>query len=184
MAKAGDELVSPIGERLIFRQTARDTNGELLAMEAVYRPHSSPPPEHYHPYQEECFQVLQGEIRAKIDDQERTYKPGDEFIIPPGIHHWMHNTSDDEGCVIWQTRPALKTELFLETLWGLARDGKTNANGIPNILQVAVIAQDYVREFRLAQPPYGLQKVLFAILAPLGRWMGYQARYERYSGQS
>lgn len=35
MAQAGDELISPVGERLLFCKTARDTNGELLEMEAL-----------------------------------------------------------------------------------------------------------------------------------------------------
>jgi quercetin dioxygenase-like cupin family protein len=181
MARAGEELISPIGERLIFRKTARDTDGELLEMEAVYRPHSSRPREHYHPYQEEHFEVLQGEICAKIGDQERLYKAGEAFVIAAGIHHRMHNVSNTEARVLWQTRPALKTETFFETLWGLAREGKTDAQGVPNLLQVAVIAQAYGREFRLARPAYGVQRVVFAILAPIGRALGYRGHYARYS---
>ncbi len=34
----GKEFVSPDGERLIFRKTAAETNGELLEMEAIYNP--------------------------------------------------------------------------------------------------------------------------------------------------
>jgi quercetin dioxygenase-like cupin family protein len=182
MAQAGDELISPVGERLLFCKTARDTNGELLEIEAYYLAHSSPPPEHYHPNQEERFQVISGEIRAKIGKQVSTYQAGDEFIVPAGVPHWMHNVSDEEGHVIWQTRPALKTEDFFETIWGLARDGKTNAAGVPNLLQVAVIAQEYESEFRLTKPPYGVQKVLFSVLAPIGRLLGYKAKYAKYSG--
>jgi hypothetical protein len=37
-----------------------------------------------------------------------------------------------------QTRPAGKTEAFFELVWGLARDGKVNQNGRPNLLQSAV----------------------------------------------
>ena len=37
-----------------------------------------------------------------------------------------------------ELRPALDTETFFETFFGLGRDGKTNARGIPGLLQIAV----------------------------------------------
>ena len=37
-----------------------------------------------------------------------------------------------------ELRPALNSETFFETLYGLARDGKTDENGVPNFLQQAV----------------------------------------------
>lgn len=75
----------------------------------------------------------------------------------------------------------MKTETFFKTLWGLAIDGKTNNNGVPNLLQIAVLFREYDREFRLSKPPYPLQKILFSILAPLGRLSGYRAKYDEYS---
>ena len=36
MARAGDELVDPItGERMIFRKTAKETDGELLQLDRI-----------------------------------------------------------------------------------------------------------------------------------------------------
>jgi uncharacterized protein YbjT (DUF2867 family) len=81
--------------------------------------------------------------------------------------------------VNWRTRPAMKTEEFFETIWSLARDGKTNEMGVPNLLQVAVIAREYAGEVRLASPPLLVQRALFAVLAPVGRLLGYRARYPR-----
>lgn len=177
MARSGDVITNPNGETLRFLRTAADTNGELLEMEASYAPHSAPPPEHYHPQQEETFQVLAGEFRASINGTEYTYRAGDSFIVPTGVHHWMHNISDEEGRLNWQVRPALDTESFFETIWGLARDGKTNDSGTPNLLQVAVIGREFNREFRLSSPPYVVQRTVFALLAPIARLRGYRARY-------
>ena len=139
------------------------------------------PPAHYHPSQEEHFEFLNGTLHTEIGGQRRTYEAGDRFTVPIGTHHWMHNTSSEFGKVIWQVRPAMKTETFFKTLWGLAIDGKTNNNGVPNILQIAVLFREYDREFRLSKPPYPLQKILFYILAPLGRLSGYRAKYDEYS---
>ncbi len=52
-----------------------------------------------------------------------------------------------------QTRQALKSETFFETLWGLAKDRKTDDKGVPNLLLAAVIAQHYEQEYRLVSPP-------------------------------
>ena len=184
MARAGDVLETPItGQRLIFRKTGRDTGGELLAVESVYeRPSPSRLPEHYHPHQEERFEVLSGTVHVLIDGVERVLVAGEVIVIPPGTPHEMWSGEAGEARVNWQTRPALNTETFFETLWGLAIDGKTNERGTPNLPQVAVIAREYENEFRLTRPPFAVQKLLFAILAPLGKMLGYRARYPEYSG--
>jgi hypothetical protein len=86
--------------------------------------------------------------------------------------------SEEAGTrVKWQTRPALKTEAFFETVWGLAKDGKVNDEGVPNLLRVALIAREYEEEYCLVSPPRAVQRVLFAALAPVGRLLGYPARY-------
>lgn len=176
-----NEIRTRGGSRLIFRRTGADTNGELLEMEALYPPSSAQPPDHYHPYQEERFEVLQGKFRTKIDGVERTYETGETFTVPAKAPHWMHNISDTEGRLLWQVRPAMKTQAFFETMWGLEADGKTNANGVPSLLQLAVILREYADEFRASSPPYPLQRVLLGILTPIGRLLGYQPRYDRYS---
>jgi len=38
---------------------------ELLELEAVYDPGGSPPPAHYHPSQDERFEVLAGAVRDR-----------------------------------------------------------------------------------------------------------------------
>ncbi len=182
MAHAGDELLSPIYERLVFRRTAEDTNGELVEVDAFFKPGGNPPPVHYHPSQEERFEVVSGELFTHVDGVERTYGAGETFILPPGSRHSMHNTGSEEAHVIWQTRPALKTEVLFETMWGLARDGKTNEKGVPNLLHAVVLMREYEDEFRVTQPPFAIQKVLFGLLAPIGRLWGYRGRYPEYSG--
>lgn len=178
------EFAQPNGERLTFLKTATETNGDLLEMEAIYNPNSPQPPLHYHPYQEEQFRVLSGTFRTKVGEYEHTYESGDEFTVPAGTPHWMHNVSEEEGRLRWQIRPAMKSQEFFATMWGLAGDGETNADGVPNLLQLAVILREYRDEFRASSPPYFVQRLLFALLAPIGRRRGYKARYARYSGEA
>ena len=183
MAHQPDERNHSEGSRLIIRRSGADTQRELLEMEAIYPPHSPRPASHYHPYQEERFQVLQGTFRTHIGGVTHTYPAGETFSIPANTPHWMHNISPEEGRLLWQVRPALQTQAFLETMWGLAADGHTNASGVPNSLQLAVILRTYANEFRAAKPPYLVQRILFSLLAPIGKLRGYRARYEKYSGK-
>ena len=178
MVKAGDAMENPVsGQHLVIQKTSQDTGGELLEVESVYtKPIPSRPPTHYHPRQEERFEVLAGKLDVLVDGQERTLEEGEILILPAGVPHEMWSAEAGTR-VNWQTRPALKTEAFFETVWGLAKDGKVNDKGVPNLLRAALIAREYEDEFRLASPPWAVQRILFELLAPVGRLLGYHARY-------
>ena len=186
MATAGDVLNNQLTEKqqIVLRKTAKQTDGALLEMEATYKPGGKFPPLHYHPLQDEHFEVIKGQVEVRIGDQQATYAAGQAFDIPRGTPHTFRNSGAEEASVIWQVRPALKTQEFYETLWGLAADGKTNQDGVPHLLQAAVMMQAYADEFVLSSPPPGVQRPLFALLGWLGRMRGYQGRYETYSGPS
>ena len=54
MAKSGDELEHPVtGERMVWRQFARDTNGELIGFDLFAEPGGHPAAAHVHPNQED-----------------------------------------------------------------------------------------------------------------------------------
>lgn len=178
MAKLYDVIENPVsGQRLIFRKTAQDTGGEMLEVESIYtKPSPSRPPVHYHPRQEERFEVLSGELHTLISGEERTFTEGEILVIPPRIPHSMW-AQEGGTRVNWRTCPALKTKAFFETVWGLAKDGKVDDEGVPNLLRVALIAREYEEEYRLVNPPRAVQRVLFGALATVGRLLGYPARY-------
>jgi quercetin dioxygenase-like cupin family protein len=156
VVQAGDTFENPVsGQHLIFRKTAADTGGELLEVESIYtKPSPYRPPLHYHPRQEERFEVLSGELHTLIDGKERTLTEGEVLVIPPRIPHGMW--SEEAGTrVNWQTRPALKTEAFFELVWGLARAAKENPADSPSADEVAAMMREYEGEFRLGRPEPG-----------------------------
>jgi hypothetical protein len=65
-------------------------------------------------------------------------------------------------------------------LFGLAKDGKTNARGMPNLLQTGLLAQEFEDVLYFTKPPRAVQKVLFAALAPVARLFGYRGSYPEY----
>ena len=178
MVEAGDVLENPVsGQRLIVREPAQDTGGELLEVEAIYtKPMLSRPPAHYHPRQQERFDVLAGRLNVLVGGREWTLEEGEVLTVAPGVTHEMW-AAEAGTRVNWQTRPALKTEAFFETIWGPAKAGKVNNKGVPSLLRVALIAREYEDKFRLASPPWAVQRLLFGSLAPVGRLLGYRAEY-------
>jgi hypothetical protein len=85
---------------------------ELLVMEASYAAGESPPPPHYHPSQDEQFEVLEGAIALKVGHERRVVPAGESFDIPRGVAHNL-GPADGPARVRWEVRPALRTEQFL-----------------------------------------------------------------------
>src|SRR3990170_3128155 len=84
-------------------------------MEATYGEGAIRPPEHFHPSQDERFEVLEGVVRAIVDGEEHRYGVGETFDVPAGTPHQM--TGDGPARVRWQVRPALRTAAFFERLY-------------------------------------------------------------------
>ena len=180
MAKAGDEIVNPVtGHRIIFRKTTQDTAGELLQMDWIGRPGWKAGPAHVHSFQEERFEVISGTLGSHVAGVERTHNPGDEVIVPAGTTHTAWNAGEEEVHALVELRPAsLRSETMLETVFGLAQDGRLSKAGIPrNPLRLALIVHDYEDQIYLAQPPLAVQRLLFGALAKVGRLLGYRAEY-------
>src|SRR2546430_12531334 len=162
MAKSGDILEHPVtGERLVWRKVARDTGGELLQADLYVAPGGFVAAEHVHPMQEERFEVLAGVLRLHIDGKEKTMRTGEIEVVPAGRPHVWWNGGQEELHVLGEFRPALRTEMFFETYFGWAKDGKTNRKGLPNPLRLAVLVDAYQDELRLARPPFAIQRALF-----------------------
>ena len=182
MAKSGDVLEHPVtGEKVIWRKVAGETQGQLLQGDLFAKPGGHVAAAHVHPNQEERFEVLSGSLKLRIDDEERVLSPGDVAVIPPGHSHVWWNAGEDDLHVLGEFRPALRTEVFFETFFGLAADGKTNRKGLPNPLHLAVLMREFGDELHLASPPLGVQTAMFIPLAALGRLLGYRGRYPKYS---
>ena len=184
MAKAGETIEGPVsGVRIIFLKTARDTNGEVLQIDDVMQGGGRVPIEHVHPYMEERFEVLSGTARLSMRGRERDVVAGEPVVVPAGTPHVWGNPNEDDVHLILEFRPALRMEEWFETFLGLQKDGKVNPNsGLPNSLQWAVISREYEDEVYLASPPLWVQRIRFGLLAPIGKLVGYKARYPAYSG--
>jgi quercetin dioxygenase-like cupin family protein len=183
MAIVGETIENPLsGERITWIETAASSNGEVLAFDLDLRPGASVAAEHRHLRQEERFTVTSGAIGLSIAGGKRSLAAGEGAVVPSGsAHHWW-NGGTESAVVRVELRPALESEVFFETLFGLARDGKTNGKGIPDVLQIAVAYADLGDSCsRLVRPPVAVQKIVLAPLVPLARRLGRRASYPAYS---
>ena len=171
MPRRGDQQTRPGGYRMVFRTTAHESDGALLETEATYLAISPPPAVHLHPSQDERFEVLEGAIWTRIGDVERVYGAGESFEVPCGTPHTMCSRAEVPTRFLWQVRPALRTAEMFETTWRIANEPGANGNPRPGLLRGAALMQEFAAEYRLVSPPRWIQLPLFALLAPIGRWM-------------
>jgi quercetin dioxygenase-like cupin family protein len=111
MAHAGQELHGPDG--YVLRLVSIEP--ELLQMEATYGGTGQFPPRHYHPSQDEHFEVLEGTVRTIVEGEERSYDAGETFDIPAGTVHQL--AADPPARLKWEVRRALRTAEFFETVY-------------------------------------------------------------------
>lgn len=183
MAAVGQTLENPAsGERITFRQTAADTDGELVAIDLELPKRGRVPGGlHVHPVQEERFQVVEGTMRFRMGRRKVFAGPGEVVVVPAGVRHDFANAGDEDALVRVEIRPALRMEQLFETAVALAEQGRTMLGGIPKPLDLALFVREFEHEVQAAFPPRWLQRAALAPLAWLARRRGY-ARHAPFTG--
>jgi quercetin dioxygenase-like cupin family protein len=178
LIQAGDILTNPVTkERMTFLKTSAETNGEYVLIELSAAPGAVVAAAHVHPSQTETFEVLSGKLGAKLGRKRVEARAGDVVVVPPRVAHTWWNAGEDTLVFRCEVRPALAFEQLIETMFGLAADGKTSRKGMPNPLRLAVIANHHLDDVQLPVVPRWMQKAALAVGAPLGRLLGYTPQY-------
>ena len=121
--------------------------------------------------------MLRGTVGFGSAARRSSPAPASGSRFPPGTPHKFWNAGEEEAHFVSEVRPAMQFEQLIETMFGLAADGKTNRKGMPNPLHLAVIAKHHFDDVRLPFPPAWMQRTGLALGAPLGRLLGYEATY-------
>jgi quercetin dioxygenase-like cupin family protein len=178
MIRTGDVIHNSItGETIRFVETAADTDGERVTIDVLVEPNGFVASAHLHPYQTEVFEVLEGSLTFKVDGAVIVAAAGESVTVEPKTAHQFWNASDTPARFRCVVTPALQFEQLLETMFGLANDGKTNKKGLPNPFRLAVIANHHFDDVRLPFPPAWVQKLGLIGGAPTGRLLGYKPTY-------
>jgi mannose-6-phosphate isomerase-like protein (cupin superfamily) len=181
MFRRGDIFDNPVtGERATILLGTRETRGERLVVELELRGTGFGSALHLHPSIHERWKVVSGRVGMMLKDSISIAEPGNTIEIAPGVPHRFWNAGICEAKLTIDIRPAKRFEAFIRNMIGLAQDGKTDATGMPNILQFAAVANEFADVIRFSSPPRLIQKLLFPILAPVAALRGYRGSYSEY----
>ncbi|MBO7742971.1 cupin domain-containing protein [Paenibacillus sp. MWE-103] len=178
MANASHAIVNPhSGQRMIFRKTGKDTNGEMVEIESFNPSSAQREPMHIHPKQMSSCEVLAGIVHFHADGKTHVLKAGDKLEIPAGVPHYFWNEDPEEAHTIQRFYPALDIDGFFASYFALARTVKIGKSGTPSLLRMARPALHYRNEIRIVNPPWPVQRALFSVLAPIAGMLGYPKTY-------
>ncbi len=137
--------------------------------------------EHRHPALVERFTVLEGELTLKLDGETRILGEGETAVVEAGVWHDWWNASDRNAGVRVEITPGERFAHMIETMFGLARLGHTNAKGMPSPLQLALTGREFSDVIVFRSPPPAVQRAIFGALSPIARRGGYRATYPQLS---
>ncbi len=181
MGRRGEVSDNPVTGEYVVLLTDPDEQSEgVLVAQLTVRPGGRVATAHFHPHIRERFHVIEGEVGFLLGEEKRTLAAGDSAEVPPGtVHDWWHEGEGD-ALVVVEVDPGGRFREMIGTIFGLARDGKVDSKGVPRPLQLAVTASAYRDVMVITSPPPLIQRLIFAVLAPIGRMRGLQPKYEEY----
>jgi mannose-6-phosphate isomerase-like protein (cupin superfamily) len=169
------------GERAIVLEAPQDSAERRLVAELHVSPGGAVAGEHLHPAIVERFEVIEGRLGVSLDGRHSSLGPGEAVEVPAGRWHDWWQEGAEKAVVRVEVTPGDRFVEVIRTTFGLAVDGKTNAKGMPSLLQLAAIADEFDDVIVFKRPPRAVQRVLFGLLAPLARVRGYRGIYPRYA---
>jgi hypothetical protein len=151
---------------------------DLLRIDSVNPWSEVQEPLHVHPVQRSGAELLSGSLVFEVDGARRKLSPGDSISIPANTPHRFWNDGKEPAHSIQFLEPALESAAFFETLFTLAAEDKLDANGMPKLMQLAVMIPQFEREIRPVSPPWPVLRALATVIAPIARARGYRALLE------
>ncbi|WP_187436325.1 cupin domain-containing protein [Bradyrhizobium hipponense] len=131
---------------------------------------------HVHPGADEHFAVKCGRIKVVVDGREQLVEAGGTAVVPRGRPHFFANAGDGNAVLEISFTPAQQHLRFFANFATLAvrQPAWFSSAGDPNFLLIALVLHTYRDHLYLAGVPIWLQKLLFAVLAPVARLRGYR----------
>jgi mannose-6-phosphate isomerase-like protein (cupin superfamily) len=181
MFRRGDIFDNPVtGERATILLGTRETRGERLLVELDLRGTGFGSALHLHPAIHERWKILSGRVGMIVNGALSIAEQGNIVEIGPGVPHRFWNAGIVEAKLMLDIQPAKRYEAFVRNMIGLAQDGKTDAAGMPNLLQLSAIATEFADVIRFLRPLRLIQSVLFPVLSPIAALRGYRGSYPEY----
>jgi quercetin dioxygenase-like cupin family protein len=177
MATVGQTITNPVAGDTVryLRLPAGDV--DELVVEMTTMPGGQGPPMHIHPRSSETFSVQSGSIIVRQSGREIILRPGESHTIPAGTPHTFASHGNAPAVTEVSFDQPGQMAQFLETFYELSRAGRTDAEGKPSMLQIAVTFSALANDIRTVLAPWPAQRLLFTILGPIGRLRGLRPFY-------
>ena len=162
------DLRSVFGVEARVTAPAEATDGAYVELDCGLAPGGSTSI-HYHPEQDEEFEILEGDLEVYSDGAWHSLPAGRSMTVPKGSAHGFRNTGSATVRFRNVHRPALAFQEHLETLERLIQAGKIKGLRDPRSLMYMAIASVEQEPSVAVKPPQGLLR----LLAFIGRRLGY-----------
>jgi len=173
MAVTGDTLTMPDGTSFCIIESAADSGGRRIEFEITMAPGAQGPPKHFHPRQDESWNVIEGALSVFVDDDWRTLGEGDSLSIPPNTIHTLRNRSSDDVRFRDVHEPALDFQEYIEALHRQTAAGKMTSRMTPSTLIHGAMVLRRHRTTQLSASP--AQRMAETVLSGIGQALGYRA---------
>lgn len=174
MATPGETIEIPhTGEKFVFLKTTAQTGGERLVLDFYINPAGFSPRPHVHLNVEERVTVHAGHLSLTLSGQTRELGPGESAVIPIRETHGLEAVGDEQLHMTVEVIPASAFEPLFETVFGLYRDGRSDARGRESVL--AAIPHVRATKSYLAGPPIWVQRIFLSLGAPISWLFGHRA---------
>jgi quercetin dioxygenase-like cupin family protein len=175
--KANRVIENPvIKDKATILKSTEDTNGEYFLAKLEVAPGGGNTL-HYHPTFTEKFTVMDGQLNVSLNGEEKVLQVGESAFVPKLAHHRFYNTSSQYATTLVELRPARNFEKAIRILYGLARDGKTNAKSLPKSIWHLALVFEYMESYTPGLP---LQRGLFGTLASVAKFLGKDRELGKY----
>jgi hypothetical protein len=180
-SRRGQVFTNPVtGERAVLLTDPETHPDRVLVAQSFVRPGGRVAAPHVHPGPRSaftCWRLGSGSRSAGRTGHSAPVSRGRSRLGT--LHDWWQ-IGAEEAQVLVEVTPDERFVRLVATTFGLARDGRVDARGLPHVLQAAVSMTAYRDTIVFASPPRLVQRLLFGGLAPLGRLLGKQPVYPEY----
>jgi quercetin dioxygenase-like cupin family protein len=150
---------------------------DVFKFEFVLLPHGAVAGAHNHPFQHQTITSTVGTLHLSVEGQRHALGPGEAVVVAPGQNHEQWNPADTEVWAIEEFRPAARMHDFFRVLFGMARDGLTDAKGKPGPLLASALLAEFDDSLRVASR---LERIALRALLPLARLLGKHRVVDAY----
>lgn len=163
------DLRAVFGLTAIITTPTAATNGDYVEMDVTAEP-GSQTIIHYHPEQEESYDVLNGTLEVFRDGRWQPVPAGQSLVVPRGAVHGFRNSSGAPVRFRNLHRPALGFQAHMETLDRLSQAGKIRSAKNPrSLIYMAMSAVEHRPDVAVKPPQWLIQG-----LSIVGRRLGYR----------